>query len=177
MSNFNHKSDCSCNICKMMRGEIFGENHPNYGKHPSKEKIEQQKQSIKSWYNNPENKDKIKAMGEKGNVSRKKYYARLREIDQYEIILAERGKNISKAKKGIPFTEEHKQAIKNGHWTKKKNANIILEKMPKFAKGNIAWNTGLTKETDERMANSLASKPHSMEWNQKVKEALRNSEN
>ena len=46
--------------------------------------------------------------------------------------------NVSKSLTGRKLSEEHKKNIKENHWSKK---------------GYISWNTGLTKETDERVMN------------------------
>ena len=62
-----------------------------------------------------------------------KYREKLRKANTGKIRSNETKKKISEAKKGIKFTEEHISLLRKSH------------------KGQIPWNKGLTKETDERL--------------------------
>jgi group I intron endonuclease len=104
---------------------------------------------------------------------------------------------LSIAKKGKPFTQEHKKALSEAWEERRIKFPTTEEKRQKLREINIGrkpWNTGLTKKTDERLANSakkregkvvkpevakrisdkLKGKSHSKEHNKKVSEALKN---
>ncbi len=66
-------------------------------------------------------------------------------------------KNVSKSLTGRKLSEEHKKHIKENHWSKK---------------GYISWNTGLTKETDERVRKNSVGIKEAWNNNSNIREKM-----
>ena len=98
----------------------------------------------------------------------------MKDTGKYEEVMKKRGKKISKAKKGVPLTEAHKKALTETHFSRREGYSESFVKKSntlkrRYRSGEIQpWNKGLTKETDERVANAIFSQPHSDEWNKNV---------
>ncbi len=146
----------------------------NKGKHIPQEQKEKQIKNFKQWYK--DNPEKVKKMIDTRTQGIQKHYNNLKESGKYDEEMKKRGENISKSKKGNPLTENHKEALKKAHWSHRDDADEIRQGIISKQLGKEPWNKGLTKETDERLANSITSQPHSEEWNEKVRIALENSE-
>lgn len=147
----------------------------------SKESRKKQVESHSKWYTNPDNAEKVERFKKNVGIATRKHLDELKKQGKYDEYIKQLSEKVSKAKKGTPFTEEHKAAIKKGHFSKKPNRDEVLEKISISLKkgydsGEIQhWSEGLTKETDERLRNSKASQPHSKEWNENVSIGLNNS--
>lgn len=89
------------------------------------------------------------------------------------------GLKISKAKKGVPRSEEYKQSVsgKNNHRYGIKDSPETIQKKKEAKIGWIPWNKDLTKETSPAMMQSSINhlgKPQSEESNQKRSKTLKN---
>jgi len=146
----------------------------NKGKKMPEKQRQEHSEDMKRWHKN--NPEKLIEIGKKRGISQRKFYQNMRDNGTYEEYTKERGRRISKAKKGKKCSKEHKKALSENHWTKREDADEIWNGIKKKLRGRPVWNEGLTKETDSRIANHPASKPHSKEWNKKVSIALKNSE-
>jgi len=146
----------------------------NKGKKVPREQIETQRASLKRWYiDNPE---EVESLHKKQNNGKIDFYQNLRDEGTYNEYMDKKNKKSSESMNGIKFTPDHKRALSDAHWSKKPGAYEIERRIGVANEGHVAWNKGLTKETDERLANSIASQPHSEEWNNKVSVSLQNSE-
>lgn len=105
-------------------------------------------------------------------------------------------RKISEARKGVPLSERHKESLRRAWKSRRINypmSQEFLDRLRVASMGKKPWNTGLTKETDERLAlkaeksrgrvpsadererisSALKGRPHSKEHNKKVGDALR----
>jgi len=151
------------------------------GKHHTEETIERGNKHRTEWYNDPKNKRKIRKQRKYQSKGLKNFYESLKKDEKYEEYMEEKNRKSSKSMMGRKFTDEHKKAISEAHFSKKHSGKKIYKQIKKNLKkqydsGKIQiWNQGLTKEIDERLKNSIASQPHSDEWNKKVGIALKTS--
>ena len=104
----NHKAGCSCFICKSIRGDFKGKNHPNYGKtfivkESTKQKISSK---LKNRIFSPEHK-KALSLAAKNNTNGKG--------NRGKSFTAEHKLNISNSKKGSKMSARAIENISNGH--------------------------------------------------------------
>ena len=135
--------------------------------------------SKKCWWRSSENAERMVKMGQKLGASRKgKTLEEIHGKEKAKIIIEkfcgihlgkplseEHKRKIGEANKKIPHTKEQNKKISEtlmGHDVPEATRRKIRESLL----GNIPWNKGLTKETDER----IKSIPRSKEWNEKIRE-------
>jgi len=140
--------------------------HWNKGKKRSEEQKQRQREYVKKWCK--DNPERVIEMGRKRSISLKKFYQDMRDNGTYEEYIKETGRKSSLTQIG-KYTGKNSPSY-GRHHTKEERKKMSLAK-----KGFIPWNKGLTKETDIRIANSMAPRPHSEEWNRNKQIRLKKS--